>query len=72
MREEIDLGHDHSIQFFAWKPDRELNPQHAFALQTRGILHFFTGDYPAALQDETSAMKADPSDGYSVIWLYLA
>lgn len=25
----VDIGHDHSITWFAWTPDRELNPQHA-------------------------------------------
>lgn len=27
MAEPIDIGHDHSIRFVGWSPDRELNPQ---------------------------------------------
>lgn len=25
---DIDLGHDHYMRFFAWAPDRDLNPQY--------------------------------------------
>ena len=26
--QEIDLGYDHFLRYFCWKPDRELNPQY--------------------------------------------
>lgn len=26
MKELIDLGHEHYLEFVAWKPDRDLNP----------------------------------------------
>ena len=29
MHGYVDIGHGHSIQFFQWAPDRELNPQYA-------------------------------------------
>lgn len=29
MSEPIDLGHGHVAHFFAWSPDRELNPRYA-------------------------------------------
>lgn len=28
-RYDIDLGHDHFLQFTSWSPDRDLNPQYA-------------------------------------------
>jgi hypothetical protein len=28
MTDSIDLGHDHTLRYFAWSPDRELNPQY--------------------------------------------
>jgi hypothetical protein len=28
MAEEIDIGHGHFIEYFCWKPDRDLNPQY--------------------------------------------
>ena len=29
MTEPVDIGHGHSIRFYGWHPDRELNPQFA-------------------------------------------
>lgn len=29
MSERVDLGDGHSIEFTAWRPNRELNPQYA-------------------------------------------
>lgn len=28
MIKVIDIGHDHSMRYFRWSPDRELNPQY--------------------------------------------
>jgi hypothetical protein len=28
MGEKIDIGHDHTLSFFEWSPDRKLNPQY--------------------------------------------
>lgn len=29
MSEAIDIGHGHTLRFFGWHPNRELNPQYA-------------------------------------------
>lgn len=29
MKDILDLGHDHSLEFYCWKPDRHLNPQYS-------------------------------------------
>ena len=29
MSEIIDIGHDHTMEYTRWAPDRELNPQYA-------------------------------------------
>src|SRR5262249_24251497 len=49
-----------------------LMPEHPVVLQTRGILHFFVQDFPGSAMDEKAALMANPSDGYSAIWYYLA
>jgi hypothetical protein len=28
MSDVVDLGHDHTLRYFAWSPDRDLNPQY--------------------------------------------
>lgn len=28
VTEQIDLGHDHTLRFVSWAPDRDLNPQY--------------------------------------------
>ena len=28
MTAELDLGHGHTLRFYAWAPDRDLNPQY--------------------------------------------
>ena len=29
MAEKLDLGHDHTLRFVGWSPDRKLNPKYA-------------------------------------------
>lgn len=29
MAEPLDLGHNHTLRYFGWSPDRDLNPQYA-------------------------------------------
>lgn len=33
----IDLGHDHTLSFTSWKPDRELNPQYEGVPDVQGF-----------------------------------
>jgi lipoprotein NlpI len=49
-----------------------LKPDFALAIENRGHLDFFQGHYEEAAKSFADALKADSSDAYAAIWLYLA
>src|SRR5258708_23173868 len=49
-----------------------LHPGYAQAWYSRGRAQFALGMFPAAIADLVQSIALDPSDGYSMLWLYLA
>lgn len=48
------------------------NPFHALAIRNRARVHFYRGDFVAAAEDFRIAANVDPSNGYSLLWRYVA
>jgi lipoprotein NlpI len=49
-----------------------LNPRYPLAFRNRARLYFYRGDFAAAAEDFRFAEQADPGNGYSLLWRYVA
>jgi lipoprotein NlpI len=49
-----------------------LNPRYPLAFRNRARIHFYRGNFDAAAEDFRFAEQADPGNGYSLLWRYVA
>ncbi len=49
-----------------------LNPRYPLAFRNRARVHFYRGNFDAAAEDFRTAEEADPGNGYSLLWRYVA
>ncbi len=49
-----------------------LNPRYPLAFRNRARIHFYRGSFDAAAEDFRIAEAADPGNGYSLLWRYVA
>lgn len=49
-----------------------LNPRYPLAFRNRARIHFHRGNFDAAAEDFRTAEVADPGNGYSLLWRYVA
>jgi lipoprotein NlpI len=75
--------HNHRGEAYSYKADFvraladydeavRLNPRYPLAFRNRARIHFHRGDFAAAAEDFRTAEAIDRSNGYSLLWRYVA